>query len=32
MIEEVCTGDDHNLYEVFILCKRKQMGKKVKKN
>lgn len=31
MIEQVCTGDDHSLYEVFILCKRKQMGK-VKKN
>jgi len=31
MIGQVCTGDDHGHYEVFMLCKKKQMGK-VKKN
>lgn len=31
MIEQVCAGDDHVLDEVFILCKRKHMGKSEEK-
>lgn len=31
MIKQVCMGDNHGHYELFMLCKGKQTGK-VKKN